>query len=88
MFLKFGVQGSSWESVLEALHENTEKWQYSCRVSDEQADQTDSAFTAADKNARALRKKLKQVDALLDKQKSSVELTGPELEKIKKAVQW
>lgn len=58
------------------------------KVSDEQADQTDSAFTAADKNARALRKKLKQVDALLDKQKSSVELTGPELEKIKKAVQW
>ena len=50
--------------------------------------QDDSAFTAADKNARALRKKLKQVDALLDKQKGGAELTGPELDKIKKAVQW
>ena len=48
----------------------------------------ESEFTATDKNARALRKKLKQADALLDKQKGGAELTGPELEKIKKAVQW
>ena len=68
------------------------KWGPCCRVDDAQANesptQDDSTFTAADKNARALRKKLKQVDALLDKQKGGAELTASELEKIKKAVQW
>lgn len=47
-----------------------------------------SAFSAADKNARALRKKLKQVDALFEKQKAGFPLTNPEKDKIMKADHW
>ena len=50
--------------------------------------QEDAAFSAADKNARAIRKKLKQVEALLEKQRAGAQLTGPEIEKMHKATQW
>lgn len=62
-----------------------------CRLEDPGASAQangESGFSAADKNARALRKKLKQVDALLDKQREGQAMTVVEKEKIAKASQW
>lgn len=62
-----------------------------CRIRDDEGEGepvAEATFSAADKNARALRKKLKQVDALLERQKAGSELTGPETDKIGKAAEW